>query len=451
MRELPPPSSTATSQRATTQPPASRQPSAAASRVMTPPVRYLLRMLLFLAVVGGLLAAYNFYWGRMELWGLLVWQARTIETFFLANAALNGLIIGILIIGILYCLRQVLVLWPEVRWIEHYNKTRTLTGHTRLFAPMQSMLRARNRPDLRLNDTTIRALLDGIGIRLDERRDISRYTIALLVFLGLIGTFWGLLETVESIVVVIDSLKPGGFAEVFRKFQEGLVGTLKGAGTAFSASLFGLASSLILGFVDLQAGQAQNRFYTDLEDWLSGKTRISVLPTDASGDSFDSVSAYLQALLEHTATTMDDLSQTMVQGEADRKKASQSVTALAERLGLLVEQLHTQQALLARLADTQIELKPILGRLSEEQSFGRQELVTALRTEFRNLAARIAEVQLQVRPYLDQMTKDNVLGRQEMIREMRSETEILARAITSLANMQERQEIEMRAIGRQKG
>jgi hypothetical protein len=159
------------------------------------------------------------------------------------------------------------------------------------------------------------------------------------------------------------------------------------------------------------------------------------------------VSSYLQALLEHTATTMDELSQTIVKGEA---KASESVGALAERLGLLVEQLHTQQALLARLADTQIELKPILGRLSEEQSFGRQELVTALRTEFKNLANRIAEVQLQIRPYLDQMTKDNALGRQELVREMRSETEILAQAIATLAGQRDRRELDARTGTRQK-
>jgi chromosome segregation ATPase len=173
-------------------------------------------------------------------------------------------------------------------------------------------------------------------------------------------------------------------------------------------------------------------------------TRLSVLPTDSSGESFDSVSSYLQALLEHTATTMDELSQTIVRGESERAKASESVAALAERLGLLVEQLHTQQALLARLADTQIELKPILGRLSEEQSFGRQELVTALRTEFKNLANRIAEVQLQIRPYLDQMTKDNAVGRQEMIREMRSETEVLAQAIATLAGARDRREADQR-------
>jgi hypothetical protein len=293
----------------------------------------------------------------------------------------------------------------------------------------------------------MRTLLDGIGIRLDEGREISRYMIALLVFLGLLGTFWGLLETVDAVVHVIGNLTVGSgddVGKVLERFKAGLYDTLKGAGVAFSTSLFGLGGSLILGFLDLQAAQAQNRFYTDLEDWLSGMTRISALPADSSGDSFESVSSYLQALLEHTATTMDELSQTIVRGEAERAKSTESVGALAERLGLLVEQLHTQQALLARLADTQIELKPILGRLSEEQSFGRQELVTALRTEFKNLATRIAEVQLQMRPYLDQMSKDNAVGRQEMIREMRSETEILAQAIATLAGQRERREVEQR-------
>ncbi len=390
-------------------------------------------MLVFLVVVAG---------------GLFVIRGE-LEKFFQANPFLNGLILGILAIGILYCLRQVLVLWPEVSWIEHYKKDRTVSGRgPRLLAPMATMLGEREGRRLRLTAGTMRTLLDGIGIRLDEGREISRYMIALLVFLGLLGTFWGLLETVDAVVKVIQGLTIGAgeeFSRVFDRFKSGLLDTLSGASIAFSTSLFGLGGSLILGFLDLQAAQAQNRFYTDLEDWLSGMTRISVLPTDTSGDSFESVSSYLQALLEHTATTMDELSQTIVRGESERAKAAESVGALAERLGLLVEQLHTQQALLARLADTQIELKPILGRLSEEQSFGRQELVTALRTEFRNLANRIAEVQLQIRPYLDQMTKDNALGRQEMIREMRSETEILAQAIATLAATRERREFDLRA------
>jgi hypothetical protein len=400
---------------------------------MTRPGRYLIRMLAFLVAV-----AVGLYLIHGEL-----------EKFFKANPFLNGLIIGILVIGILYTLRQVLVLWPEVSWIEHYTKNRTASGRgPRLLAPMMKMLGEREGRRLRLTTGTMRTLLDGIGIRLDEGREISRYMIALLVFLGLLGTFWGLLETVDAVVRVIQGLGMGAgedFSKVFERFKGGLLSTLSGASVAFSTSLFGLGGSLILGFLDLQAAQAQNRFYTDLEDWLSGMTRITALPTDSSGDSFESVSSYLQALLEHTATTMDELSQTIVRGEAERAKSSESVGALAERLGLLVEQLHTQQALLARLADTQIELKPILGRLSEEQSFGRQELVTALRTEFKNLAMRIAEGQMQMRPYLDQMTKDNAVGRQEMIREMRSETEILAQAIATLAGQRERRDVDLRA------
>ncbi len=399
---------------------------------MTRPGRYLIRMLAFLVVVAG---------------GLFLIRGE-LEKFFQANPFLNGLIIGILAIGILYTLRQVLVLWPEVSWIENYTKNRALPGKgPRFLAPMAKMLGEREGRRLRLTAGTMRTLLDGIGIRLDEGREISRYMIALLVFLGLLGTFWGLLETVDAVVKVIGNLSVGSgedVGKVLERFKAGLYDTLKGAGVAFSTSLFGLGGSLILGFLDLQAAQAQNRFYTDLEDWLSGMTRISALPTDGSGDSFESVSSYLQALLEHTATTMDELSQSIVRGEAERAKSAESVGALAERLGHLVDQLHTQQALLARLADTQIELKPILGRLSEEQSFGRQELVTALRTEFKNLAARIAEVQLQMRPYLDQMAKDNAIGRQEMIREMRSETEILAQAIATLAGQRERREVEQR-------
>src|SRR5512134_1918123 len=317
---------------------------------------------------------------------------KQIITAFFANPGLNALIGAVLLIGIILSFRQVIRLRPEVAWVNNFriaDPGLAIERRPILLAPMAAILGGERSGRMTISQQTMRHLLDSIATRLDEARDISRYMTGLLVFLGLLGTFWGLIETVGSVGKVIDGLKVGGDAgSLFDTLKEGLAAPLGGMGISFSSSLFGLGGSLILGFLDLQAAQAQNRFYTDLEDWLSGMTRISALPTDSSGDSFESVSSYLQALLEHTATTMDDLSQTMVRGEAERAKSAESVGALGERLGLLVEQLHTQQALLARLADTQIELKPILGRLSEEQSFGRQELVTALRTEFKNLATR---------------------------------------------------------------
>ncbi len=237
---------------------------------MTRPRRYLLRMLLFLLVVA--VAA-----------GLLY---RPLSHAFMASAPINGLILGVLLLGIIYSFRQVFRLIPEVNWLESYRSDREVLSHTpepHLVAPMARMLGER-RGRLSLSTMAMRSLLDGIGSRLDESRELARYTIGLLIFLGLLGTFWGLLQTIGSVGDVIGglSVEGGDVSGVFANLKKGLEAPLAGMGTAFSSSLFGLGGSLVLGFLDLQAGQAQNRFYNDLEEWLSGLTRLSsgALPGD---------------------------------------------------------------------------------------------------------------------------------------------------------------------------
>jgi hypothetical protein len=201
-----------------------------------------------------------------------------LQSAFLANWGFNSLILGVLLIGVIINLRQVLVLHPEIAWIKHFRtgNIELLKEHPRLMKPLARHLHGRRKDRFRLSALSLRTLLDGIRARLDESREISHYVIGLLIFLGLLGTFWGLLDTVGSVGRVISGLDVSGGAvdEVFATLKRGLEAPLAGMGTAFSSSLFGLGGSLVLGFLDLQAGHAQNRFFNDLEEWLSGLTQL---------------------------------------------------------------------------------------------------------------------------------------------------------------------------------
>src|ERR1700738_851909 len=257
--------------------------------------RFLIRMVLFLVLVAGLAALLG----------------RPLVNAFMGNPAVNGVILGILIAGIVYIFRQVLSLDPELRWIEDFRNHEAGGGDSadeaapRLLGSMARMLEAQQGRRVSLSATSLQALLDGIASRLNETRETSRYLIGVLIFLGLLGTFYGLLETVRSVGDVIGALNIGAndVARAFADLKSGLESPLHGMGTAFSASLFGLAGSLVLGFLDLQAGQAQNRFYNELEESLSAYTRLSGGgPLSEAGDA--SVPAYIQALLEQTADSL---------------------------------------------------------------------------------------------------------------------------------------------------
>ncbi len=231
---------------------------------------------------------------------------------FQANVVINGVILGALAIGIIYTFRRVTTLWPEIRWIKEFRRAEpglTVPTRTALLAPMSAMLRERTGP-MRLNTLTMRSILDSIGARLDESRDLSRYMIGLLIFLGLLGTFWGLLDTVNSVGTAVRSLSvdTGTSENVFADFQSALEGPLAGMGTAFSSSLFGLAGSLVVGFLDLQAASAQNRFYNDLEEWLSTVTTIDMAPDPSGaggGTSTDRLATQLAAQQQVTADLLD--------------------------------------------------------------------------------------------------------------------------------------------------
>lgn len=202
-----------------------------------------------------------------------------LQSAFMANWGFNSLIIGALLIGIIINIRHVVILEPEIRWITLFRTGEagiSVAESPRLMKGLARHLHGRRKDRFRLSALSLRTVLDGIRARLDESREISRYMIGLLVFLGLLGTFWGLLGTISSVSSVIGGLDVGNrdFAAVFGQLKAGLQQPLNGMGTAFSSSLFGLGGSLVLGFIDILAGHAQNRFFNDLEEWLSGVTQL---------------------------------------------------------------------------------------------------------------------------------------------------------------------------------
>ncbi|MGF1611569.1 MAG: flagellar motor protein MotA [Kiloniellales bacterium] len=274
---------------------------------------------------------------------------------------------------------------------------------------------------LSLSAMSMRTLLDGIQTRIEESHDISRYLIGLLIFLGLLGTFWGLLETVTAVGDTIAGLSGvgGDAVSLFEELKRGLETPLSGMGTAFSSSLFGLAGSLVLGFLELQASQAHNRFMNDLEEWLSGVTRLT--GSGPIGDGDQSVPAYIQALLEQTADSLDQLQRTVARGEEDRVTVNQSMVKLTERLGTLTDQMRTEQGVLLRLAETQSQLKPLLMRLGEVD-FSGGGMDDTTRGHIRNLDF-----------HLERLVSEVSSGRDHTVQEIRSEIRLLARTIAAIA------------------
>jgi hypothetical protein len=290
---------------------------------------------------------------------MVVLYKQIIVAFF-ANPGLNGLIGLVLLVGIILSFRQVIRLYPEVAWVNNFriaDPGLALARHPTLLAPMAAILGGERTGRMTISQQTMRHLLDSIATRLDEARDISRYMTGLLVFLGLLGTFWGLIETVGSVGKVIDGLKVGGDAgALFDTLKEGLAAPLGGMGISFSSSLFGLAGSLILGFLDLQSSQAQNRFYTDLEDWLA--TTVREYSTEgAPGVPGD---------LQHA---MDKLRAVVEEGGAHRNTTA-AMANLAEAIQGLVAHMRTEQQMIREWADGQgeqnLEIKRLLERLARQ-------------------------------------------------------------------------------------
>jgi hypothetical protein len=285
---------------------------------------------------------------------MIVLYKQIIVAFF-ANPGLNALIGAVMLIGIILSFRQVVRLYPEVAWVNNFriaDPGLAVERHPTLLAPMAAILGGERTGRMTITQQTMRHLLDSIATRLDEARDISRYMTGLLVFLGLLGTFWGLIETVGSVGKVIEGLKVGGDAgSLFDALKEGLAAPLGGMGISFSSSLFGLAGSLILGFLDLQSSQAQNRFYTDLEDWLATTVR------EYAGDDAIGAGPGLQQALDKLRHAVDE-------GGANRNTTA-AMANLAEAIQGLVAHMRTEQQMIREWADGQGEQNGEIRKLLE--------------------------------------------------------------------------------------
>ncbi|MGF1456302.1 MAG: hypothetical protein ACFB6R_13120 [Alphaproteobacteria bacterium] len=304
---------------------------------MTAPGRYLFRMVLFLIIVG-----------------IVAYLVRTpVIDAFLGNPVINTLILLVMILGVIYCITRVLALGPEVQWVNAFRRgdpELTMPRRTSLLSPMASMLRDQQ-GSVALSATSNRVILDSIGARLDESREITRYTANLLIFLGILGTFWGLLQSTGAIQGTLEAISVGGGSPeaAFEDLQQGLTGPLAGMDTAFSSSLFGISGSLILGFLGLQAAQAQNRFYNDFEEWLSTITHIGGTGL-GEGPAGATATPDMMGMLDANMRHIDALRQTIAQAEERRAATEQWIVQTTQNLSAMDEVIRSQRDLIGGLA-----------------------------------------------------------------------------------------------------
>lgn len=313
-------------------------------RTLTPPGLFVIRMLIFLTLVGFL---------------ALILHEQLIVSF-MTNPGLNALIVGVLFLGIIYAFRQVIRLYPEIKWVNAFRISDpglSISHQPVLLAPMATMLRERTGA-LSLSTASMRAIMDSIGSRLDEARDTGRYLVGLLVFLGLLGTFWGLLETIQAVGKSIASLNTGASESVavFDELKSGLAAPLKGMGTAFSSSLLGLSGSLVLGFLELQASHAHTRFYNELEEWLSGITELTPGESGASDiASRQLISAVyeMHRAVEELAARLADRPVIPGAETVSGSGSDGTVRELAEGVNQLVAQMRAEQKVVREWVDEQ--------------------------------------------------------------------------------------------------
>ena len=379
---------------------------------MSRPSSQLLWMVVGLVAAGGLV---------FLLWGPIV-------SSFLHSPGLNSGILAVALVGIVYIFYQVVRLTTDINWIEGFQRG----GHTdsfahpRLLAPLAAMIKDKQHNRLSMSATSLRSVLDGIQARLDEHREISRYLITVLILLGLLGTFIGLLSTINAVTAAITGLEITGSdpAALFDNLKQSLQGPLAGMGTAFSASLFGLSGSLLLGYLDLQAGRAHNRFFGDVEDWLSAQAKLTTGGSMIEGDQ--PVPAYIQALLEQTAESLDNLQRTISRTEADRLAASNNFKVLADHMIALTDQLRAQQQVVQRLMETQTDMRSVIAKLADVAQHGGFGIDPNSRTHLRNIDALLAR-----------MADDIAAGRHNAVQELRSEIKLLTRTIAVAAGMEQ--------------
>jgi len=379
---------------------------------MNSPIRFMQRMIVFLIIA--------------LLIGFFLFSS--LITAFLTNPYINGLIFCVLAFGIIIILRQVFILKPEIIWVEAYkrNISKGLTSSVSskklsLLAPMASMLEE-HKGRFSISSLAMRSLLDSLNLRLDETREISRYLIGLLVFLGLLGTFWGLLITIESVGSVITSLDMASAdtSTMFLNLKEGLKQPLNGMGTAFSSSLFGLSGSLILGFLDLQASQAQNQFYNDVEEWLSSMSLIAVSKTGKGGEKKlqeDGVPVYVQALLEQTAESVDSLQRILGRGEDERRNLANNFSDLANNMSEVADQIKNNQKEFQKINAKPIDLSGLTNLFKENVS----GIDDATKDHIRSMDVSIKRL-------VEESNQNN----KQLVLELRSEIKLLAKTISAV-------------------
>lgn len=307
-------------------------------RTLTPPGLYLIRMMIFLTLVAFLCA---------------ILHKQLLSALF-TNPGLNGLIIAVLFFGILYTFRQVLRLYPEIRWVNAFriaDPGLAISHQPKLLAPMATMLRDRTGA-ISLSTASMSSIMESIASRLDEARDTGRYLVGLLVFLGLLGTFWGLLETIQSVGNAIGTIDENASdtVQLFGDLKAGLSAPLQGMGTAFSSSLLGLAGSLVLGFLELQASHAHNRFYNELEEWLSGITEL----TPGGSGSAEAVNRQLAATMYDMQRILEEMNIRMGESaSAGTTGGGGSVNELARGVNQLVDQMRAEQKVVREWVDEQ--------------------------------------------------------------------------------------------------
>jgi hypothetical protein len=350
----------------------------------------------------------------------------TLVRTFLYNPWLNGVIGLVFVIGVAYAVARIWRLRPEIRWIEAFRTQKpgvSTVAPPRLLAPLATLLTEQERRGRsQLTTMSVRYLLDSVQSRLDEQRDNARYLTGLMISLGLLGTFWGLLQTIGAVADVIAGLSlQDDTVATFTELQEGLARPLNGMGTAFSSSLFGLAGSLVLGFLDLQANRAQTNFFDELEEWLSSLTRLS----SAGVGSIEQLEGggrpmptYVQALLERTAEGSEELARRLAEGEDSRRRTEAAITRLAEQLEQLTRHLGEERGRLDRFVES---TRAIEGLIRSQQQDG-----IALDAKSR---AHLANLDSSLQRFVE----DNQRAREQGLEALRREIRLVTRTIAIAA------------------
>ncbi len=384
------------------------QPDREAAPYFSQPVRQLVFMVIVLGLVG---------------FGAYIAFPR-VAPVFLANPYLNGFIFAVFVIGIVSCFWQAMQLARSVRWLVGFagGDPEVRSSHApRLLAPLAALLRSRDRR-MQISAASSRSILDSVATRIDESRDITRYIVNLLIFLGLLGTFYGLATTVPAVVDTIRSLAPQGDEsgiEVFNRLMTGLEKQLGGMGVAFASSLLGLAGSLVVGLLELFAGHGQNRFYRELEEWLSTITRLGFSSGD--GDSTTDQDAVI-AVLEHMDRQMEGLRAIYAQSEAGRSEVETRLGSLTDAMDRMVDRMNrddSSSAVLAQIADSQSRLVEVLDQQAAQGGAG-------MDAESR---MRLRSIDVQLLRILEEMSA----GRQESTINLRQDIAALTRAVRDLA------------------